>query len=114
VLGILAVAGHDTRVPSPAALLLLGVTAGSAEQSRAELTAARIRIADELAPPQTADPLGTGEVPNGSQSGTPPSNVTARAAVQDLLFSPCAAISDLQLSVNLFMSRPDLTQSFIS
>jgi hypothetical protein len=30
-------------------------------------------------------------------------------------YSLCAAaISDLQLAVNLFMSRPDLTQSFIS
>jgi hypothetical protein len=37
---------------------------------------------------------------------------TSGGAAQDLVF--CAAISDLQLAENLFMSRPALTQSFIS
>ena len=36
----------------------------------------------------------------------------SRGGAQDLAF--CAAISDLQLAENLFMSRPALTQSFIS
>ena len=100
VLGILGVAGHDPRVLSLAALLVLGVTVlltGSALSSLVlSFRAARLQVA--VAERARLD--GYRERPH------------PKRAAQDL--SLCAAISDLQLAENLFVSRPALTQSFIS